>query len=347
MERDIPVVIVDYDKSKSSRELSMQLDANELLFVIGREYDLNTAHRLLEHFQCMAIIIIPDDYEKKLKIGQQAKISIAINNTRFMITNDIVKGISDVLSKKAGNSISNYFKTNGLTNKQGELAATPLCIINQLLFNTTESYGDFMIVALLALILQQTLLIGVSVSMAHENESNRINELITMAHGSISKIIIGKTGFYYWMYCAYAFLFFTLHFAFYKLPLTGSFTALLILVAVHFLCVIIIGLFIATYIPSKLLAIFILVFVSYPVLLLSGYSWPLQAFPILLKSIALMIPSTPFFQAYTAITQGGATFSIVMPQIIHITLILVLVLVLFKIRISYLHKNIQLQDKST
>jgi ABC-2 type transport system permease protein len=342
MERDVAVAVVDNDKSVKSREIIRHLDAHELIRIEGNYTSESVAYRQLQEFKCMAIIVIPKGFEKSLKSGMQAKISISINNTRFMISNDVVKGINDILTDLAKNTTIDFFQQKGMSGEDSQLTATPIQLNSKLLFNTTESYGDFIIVALLALILQQTLLIVTSVVMAHEKEMNTFQILLHKASGSVLRLLVGKSFFYFIIYCGYAFLFFTFHFQLYKLPFEGSIWALTILTLVHFIAIILIGMLAGTYFPSKLVTLVVLVFSSYPIFLLSGYSWPIQAFPAPLKIIAFLLPQTSYFQAFTIVTQEDGKLHDILSQIFHILGCIVVLYTAFTVRISYLKKHTHL-----
>jgi ABC-2 type transport system permease protein len=336
LERDVPLAVVDYDKSKKSRELIRYLDAHEAVKVNAIVPSENEAYSNLQNFKTMAILIIPKGFESKIKRGLQTKVSISVNNTRFMIANDIVRGVNDVISDISKNTVVEFFKNKGIKESEADKLAEPLILNSKSLFNNTESYGDFIIVGLLALILQQLLLISVAMSSAHEKETGMFKELIHKISGSYVKFIIGKAGIYFLFYSAYAFLFFTLHYYLYKLPFQGSVFSLILLTLIQFITLSISGLFIGSYFPSKIVTIIILVFSSYPIFLLSGYSWPIQAFPGLLKIVAYLLPQTSYFQAYTIITQQGGSFSDINLQLIRIFTILLVVYTALVIRLRFL-----------
>lgn len=336
MERDVPFVVVDHDKSQMSRELIRHLDAHEAVKVSGSLSSESEAYVNLQKFKSMAILIIPKEFESKLKKGIQTKVSLSVNNTRFMITNDVVRGVNDVVSGISKNTVIDLFVKKGINVREAGKLAEPLILDSKALFNNTESYGDFIIVGLLALILQQLLLISVAISIAHEKESGTIKELMHKLSGASAKFIIGKTGIYFIFYSVYAFLFYTLHFYLYKLPFQGSVSALILLTAFQFITLTILGLLIGSYFPSKIVTLIVLVFSSYPVFLLSGYSWPIQAFPDLLKIAAFMLPQTSYFQAYTIITQQGGSLSDITLHLIRIGAIFVVVYIALIIRLRFL-----------
>jgi ABC-2 type transport system permease protein len=176
--------------------------------------------------------------------------------------------------------------------------------------------------------------------MAHEKEMNSFPMLLHKASGSVLRLLVGKSIFYFVIYCGYAFLFFTFHFQLYKLPLEGSIVALIILTIVHFIAIILIGMLAGTFFPSKLVTLVVMVFSSYPIFLLSGYSWPIQAFPAPLKIAAFLLPQTSYFQGFTIITQNGGVLHDIICQISHIIGCIVVLYTVLTLRIIYLKKHL-------
>ncbi len=73
------------------------------------------------------------------------------------------------------------------------------------MFNTTETYGDFLIPALLALILQQTLLMSIAETFAKERETKTLGTLFILSNKSIWGLMNGKSTFYFILFAAYSF----------------------------------------------------------------------------------------------------------------------------------------------
>jgi ABC-2 type transport system permease protein len=76
------------------------------------------------------------------------------------------------------------------------------------LYNASMTYGGFLLPGLLAIILQQTLLIGVAAAFTSEREENKLLNLYEISKQSISKMIFGKSILYF-----FAFMIFGLFFA--------------------------------------------------------------------------------------------------------------------------------------
>jgi ABC-2 type transport system permease protein len=75
------------------------------------------------------------------------------------------------------------------------------------------------------------------------------------------------------------------------------------------------------------------------VFLISGYSWLYQSLPFYLKGLTNAIPSTPYFAAFTRITQMGAGFNEVLPELIHLLVLTIAGYVLAYFRINSIMKK--------
>jgi len=340
MEHNVDITVVDCDKTAASRQFIRDLDAHELLAVNMVCNDLEQAKKRLESLTTSAVVVIPEHFAENLQKGKQTRISVSISNLRFLVTSDINRGLSDVISTRAAGSILIMLEKNGLSREQAIAQAQPINPIIAPMFNTTESYGDFIIVGLLLVILQQTLFLGVSVGMAMEREDNTLRHLFRTALFSKSSIIIGKGGFYMILFSTFILLYCTIYYSIYSVPISGSLSALSVLSLVHIASIIIWALTISSFFKDKILAMTTLLFSSYPVFFLSGYSWPNQALFPLLKPIAQLMPSTPFFKAFAIVSQMNGTWQDIFPLLIHMLVLLATGLIVLWIRLWWLQRTL-------
>ncbi|HAJ78943.1 MAG TPA: hypothetical protein DCO75_04160 [Fibrobacteres bacterium] len=336
MERDIPIAVVDLDQSSESWTLARHLDASEMIAVYDKSKNVAPAYELLKEMKVMAIVIIPEGYHNKLTTGQQAVLSVSVNNTRFLIASDISKGLTEVIASLSNQICVKDLQKTGYSNEQAKSLSEPVVPLITFAYNTTESYGDFIIVALLLMILQQSLMIGVAVSMSGEREWKSLPSLLTMANNSPMKLMIGKTGFYFILYSVYALFYYTFHFSFYSLPLNGSVPALVAFTGLHLLTIIMIALCLSSFCKSRLMAINAFLFSSFPIFMLSGYSWPLQSLPKPLLLLTQLIPTTPYLKGYAVLTQMNGSWADVAPQFLHLGILCVTAFIFCTLRINNL-----------
>ncbi len=344
MEHDAPITVVDLDNSEASRNLIRDLDAHELIAVTEVCRDINIARRSLNSLKTSAIVIIPSGFEAELKKKKQTRISISVSNLRFMVSGDINKALGDVLSARSKNVTIAALESAGFSEEQAIAQAEPIrpFVIN--CFNVTESYGDFIIIGLLIIILQQTLLMGMSVSMSLERENNSLKTLFGLAQNSVGKIIAGKSIFYFVLYAAHAFLYFTLYCWIYHIPMSGSVSAAGILTLMHLVSIIVWSLLISSFFKTRLMSLCTFVFTSYPLFLLSGFSWPLTLLPRYLFYFSQCLPPTPFINAFCTITQKNGSWGDVLPQTLHMAVLLSIGFAGLWLRLALMRRTIALSE---
>ncbi len=313
-ERDIPIVVVDQDHSSASREFIRRLDAHPLLHVEYASPEMGEAEKQIYSRAAEAIVYIPSGFEERIKKRRGGDVRAFVNNSRFLVGNDITKALNEVAFSYGGEIRAIAFEASGIDKPQTAPMINPIEPEMKPLFSTTESYGDFLIPGLLIIILHQTLFMGLSESIAKERHNRSLGELSAKSKKSLASALIGKGTFYLLLYTAYTLFFFVVHFSLFHVNLKGNLVALGVLTMLMYLSAILIGGFFASFFPSKIVALQFTIFTTYPIFLLSGYSWPLASMPLLVRSLAYLLPTTPYLQAFVRITQMGAGWHHILPE---------------------------------
>lgn len=308
-EKDVPVVIIDMDRSAVSEKLIRDLDAHHLIAVKGVTGNEDDAEDLIMKVDVQGTIIIPGDFGKNYKALRGTELKILLNTTAFLPSNDINKGVNETLIAYAQNVRARLFNLKGYSIEQAEEISEPIRDQVKFLFNPAETYGDFLLPGIMVLILQQTLLIGLSESIAKEREAGRLHTLIEAAKGKTSAAVAGKSAFYFILFMSYAFFYITLNFMIFTLNMKGSILLTLLFTSVFLIAMISMSFFIASFFNRKILALQVVALTSYPFFFLTGYAWPENAMPDLVRYAGQLFPGTPFINAWMRITQMGADFS--------------------------------------
>ncbi|MCB9248371.1 MAG: ABC transporter permease [Ignavibacteriales bacterium] len=251
VETNVEISIMDLDNSATSNKLIRYLDSHQSISVTGKISNLEEGNKELISEESKAIVCFPKGFEETLKKGKRGEIKIYLNGTRFLVSNDLNKAINEVIGyANAGISLK-YFETKGYNRGQAVEMIDPIKMDVRPLFNFTESYGDFLIPAVLVLILQQTLLIGLSESIAKERETNSFEGLSRLANWNPNLLIQGKGLFYMFLFGSYGFFFFIINFYVFKIPNRGEFIPLFIFTSLLILSVIYLSIFISSFFHRK------------------------------------------------------------------------------------------------
>lgn len=336
IEENVEISIMDLDHSVTSAKIIRYLDSHQTITVAKEINSLEEGRKDLITEDAKAIVLFPQDFESTLKKGNRANIKVYLNGTRFLVSNDLNKAINEVIGYVNAGITVKYFETMGNNFEQSVGMIEPIKMDTRTLFNFTESYGDFLIPAILILILQQTLLIGLSESVAKERETNSFSSLSKLANWKPRILIHGKGLFYLLLFGSYGFFFFIINFSIFKIPNKGDFLSLIVFTSLLIMSVTYISIFISSFFHRKIVSLQFLTLTSYPVFLMSGYSWLYDSLPLYLKGFTNLIPSTPYYAAFTRITQMGAGLNDVLPELLQLTILTLAGYALAHYRISSL-----------
>ncbi len=339
IETNVPIVIVDNDRTAISRTLIRYLNSHQLLDVTEVATDFESAKADIIESRAQAIVYIPQNFEGGLKSGQAANLEVYLNTARFLPSNDINKAVNEVAFTVAAGIRLKFFQTKGMSTGQAKELVQPLNGDIRPLFNVTESYGDFLLPGLFVLILQQTLLFGLSLSVAREREIKTLVELNTMSGESSLVAVLGKGAPYFLLYGAYTIFSLVVFFSLFSLNVLGSMSALVVLMILFLIAIIGFAVFVSSFFKQEIQALQFLVFSSMPLFLLSGYSWPVWAMPWPLRAVTQLLPSTPLFQVFVRVTQMGAGWQHIWSDLLHLLILAIGWIAVAQWRIRHLCKS--------
>jgi len=206
------------------------------------------------------------------------------------------------------------FQAKGLSRPAALAARDPLPVMSFPLFNPSNSHTNYLIPALLILILQQTLLIGIGALGGLSYEQKRYHHFLPVVSkkGGIFTVIIGKAGAYMSIFLLHSIYFFGIIFRFHGLPMKSNLFTLMVFITPFLLAVIYLGISLSTIFRTREMAMLLLLSTAMPFILVSGFSWPLMAMPSWLRNLAMLLPSTMGIDGFMKISILGASLRDVM-----------------------------------
>lgn len=312
--REVPVAVVDMSHSQSSREFLLKLDGTPDVSVSYYCSSMDEARDLVGRQVARGIIYFPSDFSTRVGRSEQAHVGVYCDMSTMLSYKAIYKAAQAVAS--AMSTKIQIPQSGGTTQRDDELNTSPLKVDDVQVFNSTGGYGNFLLPAVLMLILQQTLLLGIGIMAGTARENNRYKELVPVSrhYNGIFRIVFGKSLCYFMIYCvmaAYISLAVPKFFSFTQMydPLT-----LLLFMLPYILSCIFFGMMLSGFVRYRENVMLLVVFTSVPFLFMSGVSWPESNIPAFWKGISYIIPSTFGIQGYIGISSMGGTLADVEPQ---------------------------------
>lgn len=312
--REVPVVVVDDSRSALSRSFVRRCDASPDVRVKCRAADMDEARSLMSRQVVRGIYYIPSDFATSVGRMEQTAVSVycdmslmltykAVFQTAMMVSQDMSRDIQIKLS-------GNY------TAREDEISTQPLAYEEVPLFNPTGGYGNFILPGVLMLILQQTLVLGIGLSAGTARETNRFRELIPMSrqYRGVFRIVAGKSICYFMIYtvlAAYLTLIVPRIFGFVTLAQPRELIAVMV---PYLLACIFFGMTVSCLIRYRENVMLLVVFLSVPLLFISGVSWPQSNIPGVWQGVSWLFPSTFGVRAFVRVSSMGATLDDVLTE---------------------------------
>lgn len=305
----LPISVVDLDKSDVSREILFKIQSTPQINIVRMDLSMKNAQRAVLSDEVKAILVIPKHFKRDIALHKSPTISLGADSSYFLVYGAIVEGVvKSVLTQSATLKIVTQLK-NGvpMSGAKNNYIPYSLDIIN--LYNTQNSYTQYVIPAVFILILQQTMLIGLGIlgGGVNERQEKRGNTWMVM----LSRVIIFGTIFFINMLFYFGF-----SFEFFDVQHLGSIYDLVLFGIPFILASVFFGIFLGSLFTSRDIATPAILFTSLPLVFSAGFIWPLEAVPTFIKILSNFVPSTPAINGFLKINQMGAEFSMVSEQYI-------------------------------
>lgn len=306
---DVPVAVVDLSHSQLSRQFIRQYDASPDVKVAYHCNSIDEARELVGKQVVRGVVYIPTDFATNINRMEQSHISVYCDMA-FILTYKAIYQTATAVSSAINKEIQVHASGN-YTQREDEVSTQPLAFDEVAIFNPTGGYGNFIIPGVLMLIIQQTLLLGIGLSAGTARESNRYRDLVPVSrhYNGIFRIVLGKSLCYFMVYAVMgAWLTMVVPRLFHFVTLL-EWHSLLGLMVPYILACIFFGMMISCMIKYRENVMLLIVFMSVPLLFLSGVSWPQSSLPGAWQSVAYLFPSTFGVRGFVRLNSMGATLA--------------------------------------
>lgn len=303
--RDVPVVLVDLDRSTSSAELARRVDAAEAVGLRHDAPDMITATRLVQERRAYGVLLIPEGFERALLRGNQSPVALYADASYFLMYQRVMQGAAVPLRQMGAEVEMGRLIAQGTAPDVALAQVSPAAQVEVPLFNPAAGYATYVLPAAFVLILQQTMLMGLALVATRRGQGQ--------GQGHPVWRVLGRMGAWVALYALLLPTYLIVLPALYGLPNLGNVAAVLMLGLPFVLATGLLAQCIAALFRHGEVVQVVLLAVGLPLFFLSGFAWPVEAIPAYLNWIAQIIPSTAAIDGLVRVSQMGAT----LPDIAH------------------------------
>lgn len=318
----LPIIVVDQDNTPTSNQLIDMLGDNEKLSIASILYNnVGTQQQMIDH-KAVAVVVLPERFEAGLLQKKYPEVNVYVNTTNLLTANMASQGIQVSLGTfSAGVSIQGL-KKKGMSNEEAMTQYEPFKANYIRLFNETGNYFTYMWPGVLAVVLQQVLLLGLAVSFSREYENGTFrSELLTHSRSAFELTLVKVLPFWILSIVILA-AYYVFHILFHA-PKPAPLVNFAITTSVFIAATTFLGVLISALLPSSLKATQVLMLMATPAFIIGGYSWPLESMPLGVRCLANILPLTPFLNAHKVMLFEKGSLASVMPSLEHLTWLMV------------------------
>ncbi|MBB4037208.1 ABC-2 type transport system permease protein [Dysgonomonas hofstadii] len=314
---EVKVVVVDDSHSALSREFKRKVDATADVSVIGYATDMEEAREAMRRKEAYGIMYIPADFSRKINTQQQTSVSVYADMSSLLFYKAMLLSATEV-SLDMGADIR-VAETGGGSQEQDATVRQTVESQWITLYNPQNGFASFLVPAILILIIQQTLLLGIATIVGTHNDKKRFTVASHTADGKnvgAVKLTIGKAFCYASLYMLISVWVLRVIPYLFKFPQIGDPLTIGAFLMPYLLAATFFGMTLSYFCSQREFGMPLFVFTSVIFIFISGISWPWTAIPEPIKAIANIIPSTPGIHGFIKINTMGATLIEVWPEYI-------------------------------
>lgn len=336
---DVPIGLVDYDYSSTSRNFCQQLDATQLGKVV--HYDSFAAAREdMNRGKIAAVCVVPVGMNDDIQANRQPKITFYVNGLYFVSGALAWKDLLQMVNLTNGAVQRQAFRARGYNDSQIMGMIRPVDVDVHQIGNVGTNYNYYLSSVLLPGELEMIVIIVLIYSLGAELKYGTSRHLLQTSGNSIVTALAGKLLVWTLTFSAIGLILILLLFHRLHFPLAGSIWNMFLGIFLMIFASEAIAIFILEMLPVPRLALSIGALYSVLGFSLSGFTLPIEAMPPYIQGLAAAFPLRHYYLFYVQEAIFGAGFAGWWKQVIYLLIFILLPLIgLVRLKKAYIHQN--------
>ena len=310
---DVPVVVVDHSHSALSRRFVGMIDATSEVAMRWTTSNYAEACELLHRGRAVGVVVIPADFERRLRRGEESLFVSVASTTSFLnyeAVQSAVSGAMLALDEELRRSMVVFLPADSRTKLTRPAAVE---VVGEALYNPSHGYAQYLIPPVLVIILFQTLLLAVGMTDAPRRRPFRRTS--TAAAEVLGRVVMWSV-----IYGIFAVWLLGMVTRVFELPHGGGVVALSTVVVPMLMATTCCGVVLSRLFSDSEVAPIAVAFFSVGLVFLSGISFPTELMPEPWHTLRLVVPAPVATMAVVKIGSMGATIADCSTEIISLWL---------------------------
>ena len=314
-QKNVPVCIFDREGSQQSQDLLKHFQASQYFHIKMVNADYRSLTDAIEAGQCSLGIVIPNDFSEQLRKGGTVDVQGIVDATDDNTANLIFGYAEAVVAGYSADVQLEYFRS------QAQIETNvPISIEARTWFNEDLDSSNFIVPGVVVLVMVVIGTFLTSLTIAREWERGTMEQLISTPVTPL-EVTTGKLVPYFVLGLLDTAFCEGIAVWWFEVPFRGSVWLMLLATSLFLMVVLLLGYWISAATKSQLAASQISLVTSFlPAFLLSGFVFPIDQMPIVIRAITLVIPARYYLSLVKVIFLKGTGLGPLLPQLFALTL---------------------------
>ena len=305
--KDVPLLVVDGDRSEASRRLISRFDASANFVIVDVVSDAGRIEPALERGEAWMALTIPPRFGTDIATGRPGAVQVIADGTDSNSTT--------VALGYARSVVAAYSAERQAERQAGGQRAAPISADIRVWFNPRLESRDFMVPGIIALLLLVVTTNLTAMAIVREREVGTLEQL-NVTPLARWELIVGKLLPYALIGMLDVVLVSVVAVYWFEIPMRGSFLLLFFSSMIYLLSTLGLGLFVSTISHTQQQASMTTVFFFLtPMIYLSGFIFPIENMPQWIQYVTYAIPLRYFLVIVRGIFLKGVGVDVLWPQI--------------------------------
>ncbi|MDH7463009.1 ABC transporter permease [Chitinophagaceae bacterium 26-R-25] len=332
----LPVAIFDEDHSAISRQLIFLMEQTESIHFTTTVNSYKELQTNMREGKIMAAVYFPQGLERNIKSRNPATVGF-YTNASFMVTAKLMyKDAANVLIAGGLGVVLQKLEKKGMPADKAMALVQPIKLITYPLYNPQFNYQEYLVPGLITVAMQMIIILIGVLLLNYEWKTNSIHELIKVANGSASNIIIGKLI----AHLAIAWLNFILIagiiFPIFEIGNSEGMFSFFVLYTLLAIACLGVGFLLSSIFMDVMLCTDIAIFYTSPAFVFSGYTFPRWAMPWYDQYYAQIMPYAPFLDAFIKVNNMQLPLRYAQPEMLKL---LCFIIITYPLAIIFFQKK--------
>lgn len=225
--RDIPIAVLDQDRSTLSRKVTQMIEETPTALVAYGIQSMDEGERLMREGRISAVVQIPAFFEKNILSNSQTHIEAYISGSNITVNGLLSKDIQTAVTMFSAGIQIQLLTKQGLTERQAMAQLQPVRFDKHVLFNPYINYGYYLSPSFMPMMLLIFIVMVTVFSIGTELKNGTAREWLASADDSMGAALLGKMLPVTVIMFLLSQVMFVIIFKVVGVPLNGSFTLIL------------------------------------------------------------------------------------------------------------------------